>query len=103
MTGGAALPLDLSAPENVLLLVHVDGEVLVLALLDGVGPGGDGPHLLELRADGGVSQTGRSEPETVGGKYTTTLAVRPCSRHSCRSSLSVFAALRGLKKREKKK
>lgn len=51
MTGGAGLPLDLSAPEYVLLLVHVDGEVLVLALLDGIGPGGDGPHLLELTAE----------------------------------------------------
>lgn len=41
-------PFHLSAPENVLLLVHVDREVLVLALLDGIGPGGDGPHLVEL-------------------------------------------------------
>lgn len=60
MTGGAGLPLDLSAPEYVLLLVHVDGEVLVLALLDGIGPGGDGPHLLELVANGNVSDGGRS-------------------------------------------
>lgn len=41
-------PFHLSAPENVLLLVHVDWEVLVLALLDGIGPGGDGPHFVEL-------------------------------------------------------
>lgn len=41
-------PFHLSAPENVLLLVHVDREVLVLALLDGIGPGGDGPHFVEL-------------------------------------------------------
>lgn len=101
MTGGAGLPLDLSAPEYVLLLVHVDGEVLVLALLDGIGPGGDGPHLLELRADGNVSERGRVEREHVTGKYTTTLAVLPCSKHSCRSSLSVFIALKGLKKRQK--
>lgn len=101
LTGGAALPLDLSAPEYVLLLVHVDGEVLVLALLDGVGPGGDGPHLLELTADGKVSERGRLEREHTTGKYTTTLAVLPCSKHSCRSSLSVFVALKGLKKRKK--
>lgn len=101
MTGGVGLPLDLSAPEYVLLLVHVDGEVLVLALLDGIGPGGDGPHLLELAADGSVSETGQLEQETATGKYTTTLAVRPCSKHSCRSSLSVFAALKGLKKKKK--
>lgn len=43
------IPLHLSAPEDVLLLVHEDGEVLVLALLDGVRPGGDGPHLVELK------------------------------------------------------
>lgn len=45
-------PFHLGAPQDVLLLVHVDGEVLVLALLDGVGPGGDGPHLVELRSSG---------------------------------------------------
>lgn len=43
------IPLHLSAPENVLLLIHVDGEVLVLALLDGIRPGGDGPHLVKLK------------------------------------------------------
>lgn len=101
VTGGAGLPLDLSAPEYVLLLVHVDGEVLVFALLDGVGPGGDGPHLLELRADG-VSERGRWESERMTGKYTTTLAVLPCSKHSCRSSLSVLVALKGLEKRGKR-
>lgn len=42
------IPLHLSAPEYVFLLVHVDGEVLVLALLDGVRPGGDGPHFSKL-------------------------------------------------------
>lgn len=102
LTGGAASPLDLSAPEDVLLLVHVDGEVLVLALLDGVGPGGDGPHLLELTADGNVRERGRLEREAKTGKYTTTLAVLPCSKHSCRSSLSVFVALKGLKKGEER-
>lgn len=44
----AYIPLHLSAPEYVLLLVHEDREVLVLALLDGVRPGGDGPHLVKL-------------------------------------------------------
>lgn len=43
------VPLHLSAPEDVFLLVHVDREVLVLALLDGIRPGGDGPHLSKLR------------------------------------------------------
>lgn len=42
------IPLHLSAPEDVFLLVHVDREVLVLALLDGIRPGGDGPHLVKL-------------------------------------------------------
>lgn len=42
------IPLHLSAPEDVFLLVHVDREVLVLALLDGIRPGGDGPHLSKL-------------------------------------------------------
>lgn len=46
------IPLHLSAPEYVLLLVHVDGEMLVLALLDGIRPGGDGPHLVKLRKKG---------------------------------------------------
>lgn len=91
------LPLDLSAPEYVLLLVHVDGEVLVLALLDGIGPGGDGPHLLELAADGYVSESGRLERQNA--TYATTLAVLPCSKHSCRSSLSVFVVLKGLRRR----
>lgn len=91
------LPLDLSAPEYVLLLVHVDGEVLVLALLDGIGPGGDGPHLLELAADGYVSKSCRSERQNA--TCATTLAVLPCSKHSCRSSLSVFVVLKGLRRR----
>ena len=42
------LPLHLSAPEDVLLVVHIHGEVLVLALLDRVGSGGDGPHFVKL-------------------------------------------------------
>ena len=45
---GADSPFHLRAPQDVLLLVHVHGEVLVLALLDGVGPGGDGPHFAKL-------------------------------------------------------
>lgn len=100
-TGGAGLPLHLRAPEDVLLLVHVDGEVLVLALLDGVGPGGDGPHLVELTADGNVSESGRRDGERATGKHSTTFAILPCSKHSCRSSLSVLVALKGLEKRGK--
>lgn len=46
------IPLHFSAPEDVFLLIHVDGEVLVLALLDGIRPGGDGPHLVKLREKG---------------------------------------------------
>lgn len=47
----AHIPLHLSAPEYVFLLVHVDREVLVLALLDGVRPGGDGPHFVKLTSE----------------------------------------------------
>lgn len=46
--GKAKDPLHLSAPEYVFLLVHEYGEVLVLALLNGVRPGGDGPDLVKL-------------------------------------------------------
>ncbi len=42
------IPLHLSAPEYVLLLVHVDREMLVLALLDGIRPGGDSSHFVKL-------------------------------------------------------
>lgn len=48
LTCDARLPLNLSAPQYVFLLIHVDREVLVLALFDGIGPGGDGPHLVKL-------------------------------------------------------
>lgn len=52
MGGGAGPgrhpPLHLSAPQNVLLLVHEDGKVLVLALLNGVGASGDGSDFAEL-------------------------------------------------------
>lgn len=44
-----AVPLHLRAPQDVLLLVHEHGEVLVLALLDGVGASGDGSHFAELQ------------------------------------------------------
>lgn len=42
------IPLHLRAPQYIFFLVHVDGEVLVFALLDGIGPGGDGPNFAEL-------------------------------------------------------
>lgn len=42
-------PLQLSAPQYVLLPVHQDREVLVFPLFDGVGASGDGAHLSELR------------------------------------------------------
>lgn len=42
------IPLHLSAPQYVFLLIHVDWEVLVLALLDGIRPGSDSPHLAKL-------------------------------------------------------
>lgn len=41
-------PLHLGAPQNVLLLVHEDGEVLVFSLFDGVRPGRDRPHFIKL-------------------------------------------------------
>lgn len=48
LSGYVYIPLHLSAPENVFLLIHVDGEVLVFALLDGIRPGCDGSHLVKL-------------------------------------------------------
>ena len=51
-----ASPLQLGAPQDVLLPVHQDGKVLVLALLDGVGACGDSAHLAELHRGGHVSQ-----------------------------------------------
>ena len=42
-------PLQLGAPQDVLLPVHQDGEVLVLPLFDGVGVCSDGTHLPELK------------------------------------------------------
>lgn len=49
LTGDLYIPLHLSAPEYVFFLIHVDGEMLVLALLDRIRPGGDGPHLVKLK------------------------------------------------------
>lgn len=43
----------------------------------------------------------RKDKYTTDTSYTTTLAVLPCSKHSCRSSLSVFVVLKGLRKRKK--
>lgn len=43
------IPFHLSAPEDVLLVIHIDGEMLVFALLDGVGASGDGSQLIELK------------------------------------------------------
>lgn len=45
----AAVPLHLRAPQDVLLFVHEDGEMLVFALLDGVGASGDSSHFAELQ------------------------------------------------------
>lgn len=44
-------PLQLGAPQDVLLAIHQDGEVLVLPLLDGVGACGDGAHLPKLQGE----------------------------------------------------
>lgn len=41
-------PLQLGAPQYVLLPVHQNREVLILPLFDGVGAGGDGAHLPKL-------------------------------------------------------
>lgn len=43
------LPFHLSAPEDVLLLVHVHGVVLIFALLDRIRPSGDGSQFVELQ------------------------------------------------------
>lgn len=45
---GNPSPLQLRAPQDVLLPVHQHREVLVFALLDGVGARGDGAHLSKL-------------------------------------------------------
>lgn len=42
-------PLQLGAPQDVLLPVHQHGEVLVFPLFDGVGASSDGAHLSKLR------------------------------------------------------
>ena len=57
----AYIPFHLSAPEYVFLLIHEYGEVLVLALLDGIRPGGDGPHLVKLSINKGISETSAHE------------------------------------------
>lgn len=44
-----SIPFHLSAPEDVFLVIHVDWEVLVFALLDGVRASGDGSQLIELK------------------------------------------------------
>ena len=54
-------PLQLGAPENVFLAVHHDGEVLVLALLDGVGACGDGAHLPKLEDGRGGEERGEEQ------------------------------------------
>lgn len=46
--GEAEHPFHLSAPQDVLFLVHEDGEMLVFALLYGVRPRSNGPHFAEL-------------------------------------------------------
>lgn len=42
-------PFQLRAPQDVLLPVHHDREVLVFSLLNGVGASGDGSHLSKLQ------------------------------------------------------
>lgn len=44
-------PLHLGTPQDVLLLIHKDREMLVLALLDGVGTCGDGSYFAELHRE----------------------------------------------------
>lgn len=69
------IPLHLSAPEDVLLLVHVDGEVLVLALLDGIRPGGDGPHLVKLAERKGSGRNISARVQTA--RLTHVKAAKP--------------------------
>lgn len=48
LPGDLRVPFHLSAPQDVLFLVHEDGEMLVFALLYGVRPRSNGPHFAEL-------------------------------------------------------
>lgn len=68
-----AVPLHLRAPQDVLLLVHEHGEVLVLALLDGVGASGDGSHFAELQ-EAQAGQVGVGWSPQHAGRATPTLA-----------------------------
>lgn len=81
--------------------------MLVLALLDGVRPGGDGPHLVKLNTERrNIQMSVTTSPTSLtdeAGKTLTaactkyvTFAVLPCSKQSWRSSLSVHIALKGL-------
>lgn len=49
-----------------------------------------------------ATAAGGRENEADGWSCAATFAVLPCSKHSCRSSLSVFVALKGLEKRKEK-
>lgn len=64
--GEPPVPLHLRAPQDVLLLVHEDGEVLVLALLDGVGAGGDSSHFAELKEATARHTRGNGAPRVPG-------------------------------------
>lgn len=56
-------PLHLGAPQDVLLLIHKDREMLVLALLDGVGTCGDGSYFAELYWEDKIRQTKSDDQE----------------------------------------
>lgn len=95
-------PLQLSAPQYVLLPVHQNREVLILPLFDGVGACCDGAHLPELQKQQINSQTCATMELQVGTGFPficgyQTFATLPCSRQSCSSSLSIPEAHRGLK------
>lgn len=131
----APVPFHLGAPQYVLLVVHVDGEMLVFPLLHRVGACRYRTQLLKLEL---ASRTKHAQTDTnkqtntripfnptayshfqqqlsviQTHKYTLshtnthtytqvdTLAVRPCSRHSCRSSLSFAIGVSGLQYLEK--
>lgn len=49
INGEILIPLHLSAPQDVLFVIHVNREVLIFALLYGIRPSGDGPHFIELK------------------------------------------------------
>lgn len=98
------LPFQLRDPEFVFFAVVEDGKLVdIFSLFQGVRIGGDGPHLTHLEQkhenDHVAEQlwTDHSEEHT----QSLTVAFLPSSKHSCRSSLSLWVATMGLRVKSK--